>query len=88
MPEAMELSRLRAEVVRLKRENEIIKSSGALREGCPVKHACKRGGKPDRKRLTGLFRNKRQFRRTLYNVNNISPATSPLSYRVSSFIPV
>ncbi|WP_338846235.1 IS3 family transposase [Massilia sp. W12] len=39
-PEAMELSRLRAENVRLKRENEINKkSSGVLREGCPVKYA-------------------------------------------------
>ena len=76
----MELSQLRAEVVWLKRENEIIRSSGVLREGCPVKYAwieehgksfgltemyavldvssgyraCKRGGKPDRKRLTEI----------------------------------
>ncbi|MFZ6755998.1 IS3 family transposase [Undibacterium sp. Ji50W] len=79
-PEEMELSRLRAEVARLKRENEINKkSSGVLCEGCSVKYAwidaqgksfalsdmCKilevsisgyrawkRGGIPDRKRLT------------------------------------
>ncbi|MBZ0090672.1 MAG: IS3 family transposase [Sulfuricellaceae bacterium] len=79
-PEQMELSRLRAENIRLKRENEILKKSdGVLCEGCTVKYAwidaerdhfelaelCvvldvsvsgyrawKRGGKPDRKRLT------------------------------------
>jgi len=39
-PESMELSRLRVEVVRLRRENEIIKkSSGVFCERCPVKHA-------------------------------------------------
>ncbi|MHB8849218.1 MAG: IS3 family transposase [Burkholderiales bacterium] len=79
-PEEMELSRLRRENLRLKRENEIPKKSdGVLREGCAVKYAwidmqrqafalvemCevlevsvsgyrawKRGGSPDRKRLT------------------------------------
>jgi transposase-like protein len=37
--EAMELSRLRAENARLKRENEIIKSSGVLCQGYSVKYA-------------------------------------------------
>ena len=35
----MELSRLRTENLRLKRELEIIKSGGVLREGCAVKYA-------------------------------------------------
>ena len=39
-PEEMELSRLRVENLRLKRENEIAKKSdGVLRKGCPVKYA-------------------------------------------------
>ncbi|MDP3597795.1 MAG: transposase, partial [Nitrospirota bacterium] len=42
-PEQMELSRLRAENVRLKRENEILKSDGVLRKGHAVKYAWMEG---------------------------------------------
>lgn len=38
-PEQMELSRLRAENTRLKREMEILEKHGVLREGCAAKYA-------------------------------------------------
>ena len=38
-PEEMELSRPRAENLKLKQENGILKNDGVLRKGCSVKHA-------------------------------------------------
>jgi transposase-like protein len=81
-PEQMELSRLRAEDIRLQRQCEILKSGGVLREGFAMRYAWidahrrgfelaelwalvvsssgyrawKRGGSPNRKRLTDAQR--------------------------------